>query len=151
MKRLKYKNSNRTIWTIILVVCLGAVYMSAQKSGATINGNWRLDYEKSYAEVVPEIKMQMDTIPEFKAKVREMFVGRQFEINDAGVYKHKLSNGQVLQGSWQLNGPIMVLKDAMGNTDKQRILLLTESTLVIEPILSGDAKPLIPRYYFTKN
>lgn len=138
--------------SMLMLLVFSSTILCAQDIGThPLIGTWEFDYGPSLSKMETSTKTRLDGLPQQKSSVEAAYRGRKVIFDSDGSYVQLLADGRSATGIWSLGDNNMVLiTDPRGNSYPQRITMLTDSHLVLEPIVEGQTKSLFPEWHFNK-
>lgn len=116
-------------------------------------GTWIFDYDDSVKNMEASSKMHLDSVAQTRREmIEKSYRGRLVTFSDNGNYEQTLADGHTAIGTWELskNEKSVIITDPNGNKYTQKIKSLSDSRLVLKPIVEGKVKMLISKWNFVK-
>lgn len=150
---MKNKQTRLIRYTTILILCVffQTTTFAQDRGTHPLIGAWEFDYGPSFARMETSTKTRLDSLPQQKFNMESVYRGRKILFGADGSYVQQLADGRRSTGTWVLDGTNnIVVTDPNGNKYPQRIKALTKTHLVIEPIVSGESRPVLPEWHYKK-
>lgn len=145
------KNIVKTIGVLLLV--FNCFALSAQIQKEQLVGTWVFNYDVSFKKMEQPLKVIYDDITqEQRLTIEKNYRDRKAIFAADGSYKQILSDGRESIGRWELNknNTVVEITDPNGNKYIQKIKILTDTELILEPENSGDSKMFLKEWSFIK-
>ncbi len=145
----------KKIYLILLVLFLAFSNKAiSQETNTLLTGTWTFDYTASVQEMDAASKLNLDTINAVRrARLEQSYIGRVIIFNATGNYQQTLSSGHTASGTWVLSDDkqYVVITDPNGNKHTQQIQSISNTQLVLKPILESNVKMILPQWSFVKS
>ena len=158
IKTTVYKNKMiKTIYLLLFLVVLSVPNQAIGQEKSTSSllvGTWIFDYDQSVKNMETSSKVHLDSVAQDrKERIEKSYKGRLVTFSDVGSYEQSLADGRITKGTWGLskNKKSVIITDPNGNKYTQKIKLLSDTQLVLKPVLEGKAKMLISEWNFIKS
>lgn len=144
---------NRVEIISVLLLVFSCLVMTAQTKKEQLVGTWIFNYDASYKKMEQPLKVIYDEITQKqRLAIENNYRDRKAIFAADGSYKQILSDGRASIGRWELNknNTVMEITDTNGNKYIQKIKVLTDTELILEPENSGNSKMFLKEWYFIK-
>lgn len=147
----KQAHLKQYITILILAVFCNTAILAQKKEVHPLIGTWEFDYTSSVTKIERTSKARLDSVPQQKSTFEAAYRGRKIFFGDDGSFAQQLADGRRSTGTWAAdNNNGLVIVDPSGNKYPLNIQTLNKTHLVLKPIVSGEAKPVLPEWYFKK-
>ena len=135
--------------SIITMSCFLSI-LSAQNNVEALIGSWEFNLSISETKMQTETKLRLESSPTQKTLIEQLYKKRKVIFSDDGSYEQILLDGRISKGEWKLDNDTIYITDTNGYAYKQKIEVLTESHLVLIPIVDEGIIPYMPEWHFLK-
>ncbi len=117
-----------------------------------LQGSWTFDYDTSLANIDAQSKKRVSKMkPAIKNMLKQSYRNRQLTFFKNGEYLQVFSNGKEQTGNWSDRGFVLEIKNNKGRGKRFRVVLLSDSKLVLRPLTKGKLKAVFTNWYLIKN
>lgn len=132
--------------TLVFFIRIG----HAQQTSALV-GSWTVNREASMAGISTEDRAVLDSSPELMAGILQGLTNRQLVFNQDGSFYQVDGMGNQVSGIWNLQGQTLTISNPAGGQWVQQVLQLSTNQLALQQTAKGEALPIVPILYLTKN
>lgn len=143
--------SAKTMILLTLMLCSQLNHAQGNNPSMVILGTWKVDVAACLASVTADGKEQMDASQDLNLKIQQGLSNRFMTFNQDGTFGQIDGFGNQVTGIWQLQGNTLTITSSSGKVWTQRIVQLTSNTLSLQQSPKGEAQPIIPILFLTKN
>lgn len=143
--------SAKTMILVTLMLFTQLNHAQGNNPATVILGTWTVDRAASLAGISAEDNAMLNNTPELRANIQQGLYNRTFSFEQNGSFGQIDGYGNQMNGIWQLQGQTLTITSPSGKVWIQQIVQLDQNTLALQQAPKGEALPIVPILYLTKN
>lgn len=143
--------SVKTIILVTLMLLTQFGQAQGNNPNTVILGTWTVDRAASLAGISAEDNAMLNESPELRTNIQQGLYNRTFSFNQDGTFGQVDGHGNQMNGAWELQGQTLTIRSSSGKVWIQQIVQLNQNLLALQQAPKGEALPIVPILYLTKN
>ncbi|WP_228235549.1 hypothetical protein [Allomuricauda sp. M10] len=150
-KTIKIQPVLLTVLATMLFFTVNSRAQGASSPETLLIGSWIFAQAPSFSSMDQEDRELMESSPQLKASVQTSYLNRILTFSSNGLFSQTDRSGKTLEGTWSLQGQTLNIQSASGSIWTLLVVSLGPDQLVVQQSAKGEARPILPVIYFTKN